>query len=180
MEAKENEAKEVKKAEKQEKKVEKDEKVNKEGSMSRVWAFIKEDHKFENWLLFALALVLLVLSLYILLAGIGNAMGDDGSVNTFADTFFDISLSGWGIFNKPWKVILISSIIVAISLASIVYCIWPVCVPSFKELRFVTWTDKKTLFVNSLTVITFVVFLTVLFYLFNLALAPLFNLMFGA
>lgn len=177
METKDNEAKEVKKAEKEQTK---NEKVNKEGTMSRVLAFIKEDHKFENWLLFALALILLVLSLYILLAGIGNAMGDDATVNTFADTFFDISLSGWGIFNKPWKVILISSIIVVVSLGSIVYCIWPVCVPSFKELKFVTWTDKKTLFANSLTVITFIVFLTVLFYLFNLALAPLLNLIFGA
>ena len=177
METKENEAKEVNKAEKEQTKTEK---VTKEGSMSRVWAFIKEEHKFENWLLFGLALILLVLSLYILLAGIGNAMGDDASVNTFADTFFDISLSGWGIFNKPWKVILISSIIVVVSLGSIVYCVWPVCVPSFKELKFVTWTDKKTLFANSLTVITFIVFLTVLFYLFNLALAPLLNLIFGA
>ena len=177
METKNNEAKEVKNAEKEQAK---NEKVNKEGTMSRVLAFIKEDHKFENWLLFALALILLVLSLYILLAGIGNAMGDDATVNTFADTFFDISLSGWGIFNKPWKVILISSIIVVVSLGSIVYCIWPVCVPSFKELKFVTWTDKKTLFANSLTVITFIVFLTVLFYLFNLALAPLLNLIFGA
>ena len=177
METKNNEAKEVKNAEKEQTK---NEKVNKEGTMSRVLAFIKEDHKFENWLLFALALILLVLSLYILLAGIGNAMGDDATVNTFADTFFDISLSGWGIFNKPWKVILISSIIVVVSLGSIVYCIWPVCVPSFKELKFVTWTDKKTLFANSLTVITFIVFLTVLFYLFNLALAPLLNLIFGA
>ena len=177
METKNNEAKEVRNAEKEQTK---NEKVNKEGTMSRVLAFIKEDHKFENWLLFALALILLVLSLYILLAGIGNAMGDDATVNTFADTFFDISLSGWGIFNKPWKVILISSIIVVVSLGSIVYCIWPVCVPSFKELKFVTWTDKKTLFANSLTVITFIVFLTVLFYLFNLALAPLLNLIFGA
>ena len=176
----EKEVKEVKDEEKVEVKENKKTKDAKEGSMAIVWAFIKEEHKFENWLLFALALILLVLALYILLAGIGNAMGDEGTVNPFADAYFDISLSGWWIFNKPWKVILISSIIIVLSVASIVYCVWPVCVPSFKELKFVTWTDKKTLFVNSLTVVCFIAFLTVLFFLFNLALAPLFNLMFGA
>ena len=146
-------------------------------STSKIWKFIKEDHKFENWLLFALSLILLVLSIYILYAGIGDAK--EASVDSFADQYFDISQSGWGIFNKPWKVILISSIIIVISVASLVYCIWPVCKPSVKELKFVTWTNKKTLFINSVTVIAFIAFLTVLFYLLDFALVPLAKLIFG-
>ena len=146
-------------------------------STTRIWKFIKEDHKFENWLLFALSLVLLVLSVYILLAGIGDAKG--ASVDQFADQYFDISQSGWAIFNKPWKVIVTASIVIVISVAALVYSIWPVCKPSFKELRFVTWTNKKTLFINSVTVIAFIAFLTVLFYVLDFALVPLANLVFG-
>ncbi len=146
-------------------------------STSRIWNFIKEDHKFENWLLFALSLILLVLSVYILLAGIGDAKG--ASVDAFADQYFDISQSGWAIFNKPWKVIVTASIVIVISVGALVYCLWPVCKPSFKELKFVTWTNKKTLFVNSVTVIAFIAFLTVLFYVLDFALIPLAKLVFG-
>lgn len=139
---------------------------------ARVWNFIKEEHSFENWLLFVLALVLLVLSLYILVA----AASDN---NSFADTYFNITQSGWGIFDKPWKVITISSVIVALSVASIVYCLWPVFKPSIKELKFVTWTNKRTLFVNSVTVLSFIILLSGFFYLLDFALVPLIKLILG-
>ena len=139
---------------------------------TRIWNFIKEEHSFENWLLFVLALILLVLSLYILVAAATDT-------NTFADTYFDISQSGWGIFDKPWKVITISSVIVALSAASIVYCLWPVFKPSIKELKFVTWTNKKTLFVNSVTVLSFVILLSGFFYVLDFALVPLLKLILG-
>ena len=139
---------------------------------AKIWKFIKEEHSFENWLLFILALVLLVLSLYILIAGASDK-------NEFADTYFNISESGWAIFNKPWKVILISSLIVALSLGCIVYCLYPVFTPSFKELRFVTWTNKKTLFLNSITVLVFIAFFTLLFYVLDFGLIPLMQLIFG-
>lgn len=152
-------------------------KKDKLSSTAKIWKFIKEDHSFENWLLFALSLILLVLAVYILLAGIGDAKG--ASMDAFADSYFDISQSGWWIFNKPWKVITISSLIIVLAVASLIYCIWPVCKPSFKELKFVTWTNKRTLFVNSLTVIVFIVFLTLLFYLLDFALIPVVQLLFG-
>ncbi len=139
---------------------------------ARVWNFIKEEHSFENWLLFVLALVLLVLSLYILVA----AASDN---NSFADTYFNITQSGWGIFDQPWKVITISSVIVALSVASIVYCLWPVFKPSIKELKFVTWTNKRTLFVNSVTVLSFIILLSGFFYLLDFALVPLIKLILG-
>ncbi len=144
----------------------------KETTTKRVLNFIKEDHPFENWVLFILALVLLVLSIYILLSAATDK-------NTFADRYFNIANSGWAIFNKPWKVIVISSVIIAIALSALVYSVIPVFKPSFKELKHVTWTDKKTLFKNSLIVLGFIAFLTVLFYLFDLGLIPLFKLIFG-
>lgn len=139
----------------------------------RIWEFVKEDHPFENWLLLVLASVLLVISLYILIAAASDK-------NSFADTYFNIADSGWAIFDASWKVILISSLIVALSVGVIVYCLWPIFTPSFKELRNVKWTDKKTLFKNSLIVLIFIAFLTGLFYLFNFGLVPLYNLIFGA
>ena len=134
----------------------------KETTTKRVLNFIKEDHPFENWVLFILALVLLVLSIYILLSAATDK-------NAFADQYFNIANSGWAIFNKPWKVIV----------SALVYSVIPVFKPSFKELKHVTWTDKKTLFKNSLIVLGFIAFLTVLFYLFDLGLIPLFRLIFG-
>ena len=145
----------------------------KETTTKRVLNFIKEDHPFENWVLFILALVLLVLSIYILLSAATDK-------NTFADQYFNIANSGWAIFNKPWKVILISSIIIAIAAGALIYSVYPVFVPTFKELKNVTWTSKKELFKNSIIVLVFIAFLTGLFYLFDLALIPLFNLIFGA
>ena len=151
----------------------KKEKVEKkETTTKRIWNFIKQDHPFENWVLFILALILLVLAIYILISAASDK-------NTFADRYFNIANSGWGIFNKPWKVITISSVIIAIAVSALVYAVIPVFKPSFKELKFVTWTDKKTLFKNSLIVLGFIAFLTVLFYLFDLGLIPLFRLIFG-
>ena len=145
---------------------------DKEKATVRVLNFIKEDHPFENWLLFVLALVLLVLSIYIIIA----AANDN---NTFADTYFNIANSGWGIFNKPWKVITIASVILVIAVGALVYALYPVFKPSFKEMKFVTWTSKRTLVLNSITVLLFIAFLTGLFALFNLGLIPLFRLIFG-
>ncbi|MCR5741904.1 MAG: preprotein translocase subunit SecE [Gammaproteobacteria bacterium] len=138
----------------------------------RVLGFIKEEHPFENWLLFILSLVLLVLSAYILISAVSDK-------NTFADTYFNIANSGWAIFNEPWKVITISAIILAIALVALLYSLYPVFKPSFKEMKLVTWTSKKTLFLNSVIVLAFIAFLTALFYLFDLGLIPLFKLVFG-
>lgn len=147
--------------------------AKKESTTKRVLNFVKEDHPFENWILFVLSIVLLVLAIYILLSAASDK-------NTFADTYFNVSNSGWAIFNKPWKVILISSIIIAIAAGALIYSVYPVFVPTFKELKNVTWTSKKELFKNSIIVLVFIAFLTGLFYLFDLALIPLFNLIFGA
>jgi len=147
--------------------------AKKESTTKRVLNFVKEDHPFENWVLFVLSIVLLVLAIYILLSAASDK-------NTFADTYFNVSNSGWAIFNKPWKVILISSIIIAIAAGALIYSVYPVFVPTFKELKNVTWTSKKELFKNSIIVLVFIAFLTGLFYLFDLALIPLFNLIFGA
>ena len=144
----------------------------KESTTQRVLSFIKEEHSFDNWILFILALVLLVLSIYILIAGASDK-------NTFADTYFNIANSGWWIFNKPWKVITIAAIIIAIAVTALLYSVWPIFKPAFKEMKHVTWTKTGDLFKNSLTVLLFIAFLTVLFYLFDLGLIPLFRLIFG-
>lgn len=147
-------------------------KEKKQTSTSRVWKFVKEDHKFDNWLLFILSLFLLVISILILSGAVSET-------NTFAKEYFDISKSGWAVFDAKWKIIVITSVIIAVSAASIVYSLWPVFVPSFKELKFVTWTSKRDLFINSITVLVFIAFLTVLFYALDLGLVPLFRLIFG-
>ncbi len=147
-------------------------KEKKESASERILKFIKEEHSFENWLLLVLAIILLVLGIYILVAAASDK-------NTFADDYFDISKSGWGIFDASWKVITISSVIIALSASVILYCLWPIFKPSFKELKFVTWTDKKTLFLNSMIVLLFIALLTALFYVFDFGLIPLFNLIFG-
>lgn len=146
--------------------------TKKESTTKRVMAFIKEDHPFENWVLFVLAIILLVIAIYMLIAAASDK-------NTFADTYFNIANSGWGIFNKPWKVITISSVIIAVAASAMVYSVWPVFKPAFKEMKNVTWTKAGDLFKNSLTVLLFIAFLTVLFYLFDLGLIPLFRLIFG-
>ena len=102
--------------------------AKKESTTKRVLNFVKEDHPFENWVLFVLSIVLLVLAIYILLSAASDK-------NTFADTYFNVSNSGWAIFNKPWKVILISSIIIAIAAGALIYSVYPVFVPTFKELK---------------------------------------------
>ena len=46
-------------------------------------------------------------------------------------------------------------------------------------MKHVTWTKTGDLFKNSVIVLVFIGFLTALFYLFDLGLIPLFNLIFG-
>ena len=140
--------------------------------VGRFWKIIKEEQPFENWLLGILATLLLIISIYMLLGAIGS--------NTFAKTYFDVQQSGWWIFNAKWKVITFSSIVGALCIGAILFVLIPIFIPSFKDLKYVTWPTKKTLVVNSTIVIGFIIFCMAIFKLYELILLPLIRWLYGA
>ena len=145
---------------------------NDDAKFGRFWKIIKEEQPFENWLLGILATLLLIISIYMLMGSIGS--------NTFAKTYFDVQQSGWWIFNAKWKVITFSSIVMAGCIGSILFVLIPIFIPSFKDLKYVTWPTKKVLVVNSTIVIGFILFCMAIFKLYELILLPLIRWLYGA
>ena len=139
---------------------------------SRVMAILKKEYAFENWLLAILAPLLVLYGVYIV-------MGKFGSVNLAAV----LGSSGYGFidffFATSVRRILSGSFLILIGFLVLVYLLIPYMRPSFVELRKVSWPSTKTLALNSLRVFGFIIFLSLIFVLYSLALSPLFELLYN-
>lgn len=141
-------------------------------SESKVMSILKKEYKFENWLLAILSPVLILYGVYILL-------GRFGTINLAAI----LGTSGIGVidffFNTTLKRILTGSFLVLIGLLVLIYLLIPYIKPSISEMKKVNWPKGKELATNSGRVFSFLIFLMVMFFVYSLALDPLFKLIYG-
>ena len=139
---------------------------------SKVMAILKKEYKFENWLLAILSPILILYGVYILLGKFG-----------VVDLAAILGTSGVGIidffFNTTLKRILTGSFLVLIGTMVLVYLFIPYVKPSVSEMKKVNWPSGKDLAVNSGRVFSFLLFLMFVFFLYGLALDPLFKLIYG-
>ncbi|MDY0023549.1 MAG: preprotein translocase subunit SecE [Candidatus Izemoplasmatales bacterium] len=142
-------------------------------SEGKVMAILKKEYKFENWLLAILSPVLILYGVYILIGRFGSA------TPTLAEV---LGNSGYAVidffFNTPLKRILTGVFLVLIGSLVLIYLLIPFIKPSIAEMKKVNWPTSKELAINSTRVLSFFVFLMLLFVVYGLFLDPLFKLIY--
>lgn len=121
---------------------------------NRLLTYLKEEHKWENYLFVAVSLITLVLGILILT-----------NVLTVKDSFPVI-----GSFSKgfAWILVVISGI-------GLLYALYPFFRPSWPELKKVTWLKPLEFLGNVLRVFIFIIFLALLFVLYDKLFYELFD-----
>jgi preprotein translocase SecE subunit len=149
-------------------------KPKKKQDESRVMSILKKEYKFENWLLAILSPVLILYGVYII-------SGNFGNVSLISDR--GLGNSGIGIidffFNTDIKRILTGSFLILVGGLVIIYLAIPFVKPSVSEMKKVNWPSGKKLAESTGRVFTFLVFLMLVFVLYDLVLNPLFDLIYG-
>ncbi|MCF7924113.1 MAG: preprotein translocase subunit SecE [Candidatus Izimaplasma sp.] len=139
---------------------------------SRVMNILKKEYKFENWLLAVLSPILILYGIYILLGRFGSR-----------DLTEILGQSGIGIidffFNTSLKRHLTGGFLVLVGVLVIVYLAIPFVKPSLAEMKKVNWPTGKKLARSAARVFTFLVFLMIIFTIYELILNPIFDLIYG-
>lgn len=131
---------------------------NKEAKPNKVIEILKTEYPIEKVLLGVLGLLVLVLGVYLVEGGI-----------------LRIRYTEWWIFDKPLKVTIFSIFVILIGASSFLMAIWPFFVPSFSEMKKVSWPNKKTIANHSMRVFGFLIFLSLMFLAYDALFAPIFE-----
>ncbi|QWB99832.1 preprotein translocase subunit SecE [Mycoplasmatota bacterium] len=147
-------------------------KSKKNNDESRVMGILKKEYKFENWLLAILSPVLILYGVYIM-------SGQFGTVNLEAI----LGRSGIGVidffFNTTLKRMLTGGFLILVGALVLVYLAIPFVKPSISEMKKVNWPSGKKLAESSGRVFTFLIFLMLIFVVYDLILNPIFSLIYG-
>lgn len=112
-------------------------------------AILAKEYKYEGLILLFLGIVVTVLG-SLILVGVSTE-GSQGLVVN--ENFYFIgeypTLFAW--------------ILIIFGVTAILTAIYPYYIPSIKEMKRVSWPNKKTMFTNSITVLMFVLILSLLF-----------------
>jgi len=139
---------------------------------NRVMEILKKEYKFENWLLAILSPVLILYGVYIISGQFGTTnleaiLGNSGI--GFIDFFFNTDL----------KRILTGTFLILVGGLVIIYLAIPFAKPSLAEMKKVSWPSTKKLFESAGRVFIFLLFLMLVFVVYDLVLNPLFTLIYG-
>lgn len=125
---------------------------------NRILEILRTEYPLERVLLGVLGALVLILGVYLI----------EGSVLT-------IRLTNWWIFDAEWKRLTFAILLTVIGTVALIMSLWPFFVPSFAEMRKVTWPNRSTIANNSARVFGFIIFISLFFVLIDLGLRPLFE-----
>lgn len=117
-----------------------------ESKPSRIWNYIKEEHKWENYVFLLISVVTLVLGVLILVGTL--VVRPDFPVIGGIPMVF-----GW--------------ILVVVAAAGVVYALYPMFKPAFPELKKISWLTGSKLVGNIIRVFLFILIFTLLFLLYD-------------
>jgi len=147
-------------------------KPSKNKDEGRVMSILKKEYKFENWMLAILSPVLILYGVYIVSGQFGTT-----------DLTAILGKSGIGIidffFNTTLKRLLTGGFLIVVGALVIVYLAVPFVKPSLIEMKKVNWPTGKKLAESAGRVFVFLLFLMLVFVVYDLALNPLFRLIYG-
>jgi len=124
---------------------------------NKVIEILKKEYPFEKILLGLLGAIVLILGIYLV----------EGTV-------LEIKFTDWWIFNSDLKVTIFSIFVIVIGAASFLLSIWPFFVPSFGEMKKVSWPDRLTISNHSARVFGFIFIVGFFFVAIDFGLRPLF------
>jgi len=128
-----------------------------ESKKSKVLEILRKEYPFEKLLLGVLGVIVLVLGVYLV-----------------QGTVLEIRYTDLWIFNTPLKITIFSIFVIVIGAVSFLLAVWPFFVPSFAEMKKVSWPNGKTIFNHSLRVFGFIIILALFFVIIDFGLRPLF------
>lgn len=125
---------------------------------NKVMEILRKEYPFERALLGVLGILVIVLGVYLI----------EGTV-------LEIRYTDLWIFNSDTKILIFSILVVLIGAVSFLMAIWPFFVPSFAEMKKVSWPTQKTIANHSARVFGFILIVAFFFVLIDLGLMPLFD-----
>ena len=129
---------------------------------NKVLEILTNEYPFERVLMGVLGLIVLILGVYLV-------QGDTLTINTQDDWW-----NSW-VFGTELGITIFSWFIIVVGTVAFFVSIWPFFTPSFSEMKKVTWPNGATIRNHSARVFGFIIFLALLFLLFDTALRPLFS-----
>lgn len=133
-----------------------------EKKVNKVLEVLKTEYPMEGILLGVLGIVVLLLGIYIYEAEV-LVLRDD-----------------WWIFNTVVKRNIFSFIIMLLGLAAMIMAFGPFVKPGVKEMKRVSWPSRDTMVNHSIRVLGFIIFLGIMFIIYDAIFRPLFGWILGA
>lgn len=137
-------------------------KIVQEQKPNKVIEILRTEYPFERILLGILGAFVLILGVYLV----------EGETLT-------IRLTSWWIFNSELKRTIFSIFIIVVGSFAFLMSIWAFFVPSFAEMKKVTWPKRNTILNHSARVFGFIIMLGLFFVVIDLGLVPLFKWLIG-
>ena len=125
---------------------------------SKVLEILQKEYPFERILLGVLGALVIILGVYLL-----------------EEEVLEIRLTTWWIFNTELKRMIFSIIVIVIGTISFFMAIWPFFVPSFAEMKKVTWPNRSTILNHTARVFGFILILAFFFVLVDWPLREIFD-----
>lgn len=125
---------------------------------NKVIEILQKEYPIEKLLLGVLGAIVLILGVYLI----------EGQV-------LEIRYTDLWIFNSSTKILIFSIFVVLIGAVAFILAVYPFFVPSFAEMKKVSWPTKNTIVNHSIRVFGFILLIAFFFVLIDLGLIPLFD-----
>jgi preprotein translocase SecE subunit len=138
-------------------------KQTEERTGSRVLEILTTEYPLDRVLLVIMGMLVTVVGYYLV-------SGDPFLQITNTDSWY----TSW-IFGTDTGILIFSIFILVVGVVALVIGLWPYFQPSFKEMKRVSWPNGATIKNHSARVYGFILFLILVFVLFETGLTPLFD-----
>jgi len=125
---------------------------------SRVMEILRTEYPFERILLGVLGAAVIILGVYLI----------EGTV-------LEIRLTSWFIFSTATRRLIFSILVILVGSISFFMAIWPFFVPSFAEMKKVTWPNRSMIMNHSARVFGFIIVVSLFFVLIDWPLRDIFK-----
>lgn len=125
---------------------------------NKVLEILRKEYPFERLLLGVLGLIVLILGIYLV----------EGTV-------LEIRYTDFWLFNTSLKITIFSIFVIVVGSVSFLLSIWAFFVPSFAEMKKVSWPDGPTILNHAARVFGFILIISFFFVLVDFGLVPLFD-----
>lgn len=125
---------------------------------NKIIEVLQKEYPVEKLLLGVLGAIVIILGIYLI----------EGEV-------LEIRYTDLWIFDTDLKILIFSIFVILIGATAFLLAIWPFFVPSFAEMKKVSWPTKTIIINHSIRVFGFILFIAFFFVLIDFGLNPLFE-----